>query len=194
MIVADTSRLNTVPTRRVGGLESRVRVVCWLIAALVVSALGMALLVESAAAQDPQTGLAEAQVTASAAQSEIATAEAGVATAKAEWAPVAEHAAAASDRAEEALARVDRLEEKMVDRRVDAAAEVTATEARYQEAVDEHDESVANAYGIAIGAALLAALVFGWEWFRRLPIVERLADQNFGRAGGILSILIRCFC
>ncbi len=143
-----------------------------------------------AIAQDPATGLASAEAEATEARAEISAAEQVVSAAETELAPVADRAAEANQRAEVALARVDRLEEQMIERRVDAAREVAAINSEYRDEVAEHDDHNEALIGAGIGLLLLALIALGWEQFRSLPVVARLADEKLGRLAAILGVLL----
>ena len=143
-----------------------------------------------AIAQDPATGLASAEAQATEARAEISAAEQVVSAAETELAPVADRAAEANEQAEAALARVDRLEEQMIKRRVDAARQVAAINADYQDEIAEHDDHNDALIGAGIGLLLLALIALAWDQFRGLPVVARLADEKLGRLAAILGVLL----
>jgi hypothetical protein len=140
--------------------------------------------------QDLQTELTEAQQEEAAAISAIGESEAEVARAEEELAPVAERAADASREAEAALTRLDRLEEQMTDRRVEAAEEVAALQGEHEDELAAHDESRDGLIGLAIGTLLLALVVLMWETFRDLPVVSRFAGQRLNGTIAILGVLL----
>jgi hypothetical protein len=162
---------------------------------LVVSCLLLSLGTQ-AAAQDPEAGLAEAQVKATAAAAEVRDLEAVVEPARSRFDAATEASAPLRSRLRAASARVTAIEHSLHRRHQHAAASVQRIEEEHAEASENHDQTVRVGIGLGISALGLVAIALCWGWFRASAAVAYLVRIELGQAiglcvgGGLLAVIV----
>lgn len=164
----------------------------------------------STQAEDLSAALGSAEQRAATGEAEIREAQKAVGPAAARYAAIAHQAIPARRKARSAQQRLGRLEAAAVERRRNAAAQISRIEADHQQKVDDHEEQVQGAVGLGLVTLVIAAITLSWGWFRasaavawltRLPVhqaiglcvsgalVVCIAGATLSAEGGILGAL-----
>lgn len=141
--------------------------------------------VPSVAAQDLNASLNSAEVEVPAAESEIEEAETGLPSAEADYQAHAMKARPVDRAAATAHARVARLQSQLASQQREAAAKVTAIEAKRQDESDEQSQQVKRGIAFGIAALVAAALALAWGWFRASAAVAALTEIKLEQALGV---------
>ncbi len=139
----------------------------------------------TAHAQDPSTGLSDAESTAATAELEIAASRAQLSAAEARYDAVTRVAAPARKRVRSAEAQVHHLRADLVARQTRAAARVSQLEAERHQKVAHHDDQVKGGIGFALAALVAVAIALGWGWFRASAAIAALSELSPGQAIGL---------
>lgn len=142
----------------------------------------------SGALADPASDLAAAEDSEAAAQSRVTSAEAEVDQAEAALKPVKAKADAADEAAQAAEDKADRIRGELESKRTNAAEEIAAAEADYEDEQSAHDTTTAIGLGVA-GLALLAAVgALVLRRVRKWPLSKRAAQAFAAGLGALLVI------
>ncbi|HEX5928043.1 MAG TPA: hypothetical protein VFY48_01485 [Solirubrobacterales bacterium] len=139
--------------------------------------------------------LSEAESRVASAEREVAAAETRAEGARDGYAAAARRAESPAAAARAAQAELRKLRTDLRLRLVRAKRQIAALETAHSEAVDEHDEDVAEAAGFGLAALLAAAVALGWGRFRAGAAVMALTRIDRVRAlalclGGGLLLLV----
>jgi hypothetical protein len=128
-----------------------------------------------AVAQDPETGLADAEARAATARAEIPEHESAVRSAESRLEAAERRAAPAQSRAHNAAARVSAVETALRRKQLHAAAAVGRVEEERSDASDKHDRTVRSGIGFGLASLIMVAIALAWGWFRASAAVAYLA-------------------
>lgn len=150
----------------------------------------------NASAQDPESGWADAEARAAAAETDVAELEPVARLAKARLEAAKEQAAPVRVEAERAAGHAAAAEASVRRAHLDAIAAVRKVEEERSAAAKDHDEQVASGIGFAAAALILALIALAWGWFRASAAVAYLARIQLGQAiglcvgGGFLAVVV----
>jgi hypothetical protein len=146
--------------------------------------VSLALLVAPATA-DPASDLSAAESRAVAAEADVEAARDRRDAARARYAAASRRAAPLATSARAARREAKDKKARLEDRQREARAEIARLETVRQEEDEEHDEEVANGFGIGIAALVAAAIALGWGRFRDSTLVVKLRRMPRGQALGL---------
>lgn len=135
---------------------------------------------------DPASDLSAAEEAESAAMSDVVAAEAEVGAAEKALRPIAAKAGAADRAAEDAQTEVATAREELAAERTQAAKEIDAAEAAYEDDESAHDTTTAIGFGIAGIALLVAAGTFVFSRVEKWPLSKGLTQALAGGLGLVL--------
>jgi hypothetical protein len=139
----------------------------------------------TAHAQDPSTGLSNAESTAASAELEVASSREQLSAAEARYEAMTREAAPARRKSRSAQTHVRQMRADLVARKSRAAAHVSRREAEHDKGVAQHNDRVKNGIGFALAALVAAAIALGWGWFRASAAIAALSELSLGQAIGL---------
>jgi len=145
---------------------------------------------------DLGASLAEAESRAAGAEGEVSAAKAEIRPAAVRYRAASARAIPARQAARDARGEAHAREAAIsADRRV-ARQRIAAVEGEHHREVEDHGDAIQADVGLALAAAIAAALMLGWGWFRASAAVAWLLAQRRNQAvalcvgGGFVVLLI----
>ncbi len=150
----------------------------------------------TAAAQDPASGLAEAEQDAVRLETEVASLKSKVYAREERYRATAEHAAPSLSALHRSQTQLRRLRHELGVHGKEAEARIAQLEDQHRQEVDDHDEEVRNGVGFGLAALIAGLIALAWGWFRASGPVAALAEIDLARAvgicvgGGLLTVIV----
>jgi hypothetical protein len=154
---------------------------------VIVGALLLALSISSVANADPASDLVAAEEVKTEAQLAASTAAGEVRDAEGALRPVDKRADAADRAAEDAESEVERVKEKLVSERTQAAAEIVAGEASYEDEKSTHETITTIGISLAVIAAVGSLALLILNQIGRWPVSGRLTQII---SGGLAVVFV----
>jgi hypothetical protein len=154
--------------------------------ALSLGALVVVFALPANAVADPASDLAVAEEAQSAASADVASAEGEVEAAEKALEPIERKAGAADRAAEDAQAEVEAVGDRLASERTEAAEEIAAAEADYEDEQSTHDTLTAIGIAIAAAALLLGAGAFVFSRVGKWPLSKGLTQALAAGLGVVL--------
>jgi len=152
--------------------------------------------VATAAAQDPASGLAEAEQDAVHFEAEVESLKSKVSAREGHYRATAEHAAPSLSALHKSQTQLRRLRHELGVHGKEAEARIAQLEEQHRQEVEDHDKEVRNGVGFGLAALVAALIALAWGWFRASAPVAALAEIDLARAvgicvgGGLLTVIV----
>lgn len=140
-------------------------------------ALGLFGAASTASARDYEAEIANAQSRVATASDQVVDLRTSVAPARARLAALKKRAAPTQRQARVTAAHVTAIKRDLATHRRHAAATATEIHDENQTAAEEHDQTLRSDIGFALAALAIAAIAFGWGWFRASAAVAYLTRK-----------------